>query len=273
MNISLTRVWPSTALVKGSVECRVNGSGQGIHMKGICCWMVAALAFAATFSAFALVDSPNTYDSKDVPARISAVGDPVAVIAPLPDYVSNGSWYDLDGTGSYDTDGGLIKDWSWEIALGTAVEISHASLHRYMFKELGLYKITLTVTDSQNQSNRSFTAVVSVLDKDGDNMPDWWELNYMGTVNETGSGDFDRDEYTNLEEYARGTDPSVKDPQPNLIDEMRSHWYVFAAIAAVIICIALAMWPILRRRRKVVEKKKIEAAIAIEKALEQDELE
>jgi len=241
-------------------------------MKGICCRTAAVLAFVVTLSAYVLVTTPSEFnDPKDVPARVSAVGDPVAVIAPLPDYVSNGSWYDLDGTGSYDTNGGLIRDWFWEISLGTTNETSHASLHRYMFKELGLYKITLTVTDSQYQSNRSFTAVVSVLDKDGDNMPDWWELSYMDTMNETSSGDFDGDGYTNLEEYASGTDPSVRDAQPNFVDEMVSHWYVFVLVAAVIIGAALSTLPLLRRRRKVEEKKKIAAAIAIEKALEQEE--
>ena len=241
-------------------------------MKGICCWIAAVLALAATTSAYVMVAVPaNDSERADVPARALAFGDPVSVIAPLPDYVSNGSWYDLDGRGSYDTDGGLIKDWSWEISLGSTVETSHASLHRYMFKELGLYKITLTVTDSMNQTNRSFTAVVSILDKDSDNMPDWWELKYFTTLDLTDSGDFDSDGYTNLEEYARGTDPTVKDSQPNFVDEMTSHWYVFVIAGAVIVGIVLSMWPYFRQRRMRHEKK-IEAAIAIEKALEQEEL-
>jgi len=240
-------------------------------MKGICCRTAAALVFAATLTACVLSTFQSPVASNDLPARVSAVGDPVAVITPLPDYVSNGSWYDLNGTSSYDTNGGLIKDWYWEISLGTTVETSHASLHRYLFKEVGLYKINLTVTDSQNQSNRSFTAVVAVLDKDGDNMPDWWELNYMETVNESGTGDFDSDGYTNLEEYARGTDPGELDPQPGFVDEMVDHWYVFVLAAAVIVGIILAIWPFLKRRRKVTEKKKIAAAIAIDRALEQEE--
>jgi hypothetical protein len=241
-------------------------------MKGICCWIAVVLAFAATTSALVLAAVPSEFDDRaELPARVLAAGDPVAVITPLPDYVSNGSWYDLNGTDSYDTDGGLIKDWFWEIALGSTVETSHASLHRYMFKDLGLYKITLTVTDSQNQTNRSFTAVVSVLDKDNDYMPDWWELLYIGTVNETDSDDHDGDGYTNLEEYAKGTNPSVKDSQPNFVDEMKSHWYVFVLAGAVIVGIGLSMWPFFRQRRKATEKKKIEAAIAIEKELEQEE--
>jgi len=240
-------------------------------MKGIICWTAAVLALAAIFSACSLDLPPSSTARDGTPARTLAVGDPVAVIAPLPDYVSNGSWYDLNGTGSYDTNGDLIKDWYWEITLGTTVETSHAMSHTYMFKELGLYKITLTVTDTQDQSGTSFTAVVSVLDTDGDNMPDWWELGYMDTMDETDSGDFDDDGYTNLEEYARGTNPNDPDPQPGLVDMMVSNWYVFVIAAAVVVGIILAIWPILKRKRKVQEKKKIQAAIAIEKALEQEE--
>lgn len=239
-------------------------------MKGICRLTAAVLAIAATTSAFVLIIVPGT-EWTETPARPLAVGDPVAVIAPLPDYVSNGSWYDLDARGSYDTDGGIIKDWLWEIALGETVETSHASLHTYMFKELGLYKITLTVTDSQNQTNRSFTAVVSVLDKDTDYMPDWWELQYFKNLDQTDKDDYDNDSYTNLEEYAKGTNPTVKDPRPGFVDSMVSHWYVFVIAAAIIVGAGLSMWPFLRRRRLAHEKKKIEAAIAIEKELEREE--
>jgi len=242
-------------------------------MKGICCWIAAVLAFAATTYTFVPVDDPSKIsDRTEIPARILAAGDPVAVITPLPDYVSNGSEYALNGTSSYDTDGGYILDWYWEITLGDEiVETSHFSIHMYLFKELGLYKITLTVADDQNQTNRSFTAVMSVLDKDADSLPDWWEFQTMGTMNELGSGDYDGDGYTNLEEYAQGTDPTIKDPQPNFADEMKSHWYVFVMAAAVIVGIVLSMWPFFRRRRERREKKKIEAAIAIERALQHED--
>lgn len=238
-------------------------------MKGICCWTAAVLAFAAITSAYLLVAVPSHDDSR-VPAQVCAAGDPVAVITPLPDYVSNGSWHDLDGSGSYDPNGGLITDWFWEIDFNGTVETSHASVHQYWFPDVGLYKITLTVTDSQNQTNKSFTAVVAILDQDSDYMPDWWEQQYFDSLSEIGSGDNDSDGYTNLEEYAKGTDPTVKDPQPGFVDEMITHWYVFVLVAAIIVAIVLSMWPFFRKRRKVQEKKKIAAAIAIEKELEQE---
>jgi len=249
-------------------------SWQGICVKGVCWWTAVVLAIATTTSALVLSSAPaRDAERPDVLTHSLAVGDPVAVIAPLPDYVSNGSWYDLDARDSYDTDGGIIKDWFWEIELGSKLETSHAALHRYMFRDLGLYKITLTVTDSMNQTNRSFTAVVSVLDTDGDNMPDWWELQYFDDLNQTDDGDYDGDSYGNLEEYAKGTDPSVKDAQPGFLDEMASHWYVFVIVAAIIVSIGLSIWPLLRKKRQVHEKQKIEAAIAIEKELDRDEQE
>ena len=241
-------------------------------MKGICCWTAAVLTIAAVTSAFLLVVTPSD-DQSEMPARSLAVGDPVAVIAPLPDYVSNGSSYDLDASGSYDTDGGIITDCYWEIAHGDIVETSHASLHNFLFLDVALYKITLTVTDNQNQSNRSFTAVVAILDQDGDQMPDWWEMHHFSDLDQTDKGDFDNDDYTNLEEYATGTDPTAKDPQPSFVDTMADHWYVFAIVAAIIVCIFLAMWPFMKRKRQVQEKKKIEAAIAIEKELDREDLE
>ena len=243
---------------------------QEIWMRGVCSWTVVILAILASTSAIAMLEVPAGKGA-DLPARASAVGDPVAVITPLPDYVSNGSWYDLNATDSYDTDGGFIKDYFWEIELNDSLETSHASLHRYMFKELGLYKITLTVTDNLNQTNRSFTAVVSVLDTDGDQMADWWEEQYFSSLDPTGTGDYDQDGYTNLEEYVTGTDPTVKDPQPNFVDTMAAHWYVFVLVAAIIVGIGLSIWPFLRRRRLSREKKKIEAAIEIEKELEREE--
>jgi len=212
-----------------------------------------------------------------MPAYSLADGEPIAVITPLPDYVSNGSEYALDGTDSYDTtSGGFIKDWYWEITFNETVETSHASLYTYTFKELGLYKINLTVTDNQNLTNRSFTAVVSILDKDGDQMSDWWEIDYFHSMNYSGSDDYDGDGYTNFVEFAKQTDPTVIDPtpkNPSFVDQMSSHWYVFVLAAAVVIGIVLSIYPFLRQRRMKHEKKKIEAAIAIEKELEREERE
>ncbi len=51
-----------------------------------------------------------------------------------------------------------------------------------------------------------------VIDSDADGLPDSWEMQYFGNLNQTASGDPDGDGYTNLEEYQNGTNPTVPDP-------------------------------------------------------------
>lgn len=46
-------------------------------------------------------------------------------------------------------------------------------------------------------------------DNDGDGLPDWWELQYFGNLNQTGSGDYDSDGVSNLMEYLLGRNPLV----------------------------------------------------------------
>jgi len=46
------------------------------------------------------------------------------------------------------------------------------------------------------------------VDSDGDRMPDWWEMFYFGTLARDGTGDFDGDGMTDLQEYIAGTDPT-----------------------------------------------------------------
>lgn len=197
-------------------------------------------------------------------ARSFAPGDPVAVIAPLPDYVSNGSLWNLDGSDSI----GEIVSYTWNVTFNGTAEIMTARSQVYRFQLPGLYKITLTVVDNTSRSSTAFTAVVAMLDKDQDSLPDWWEENYFGDLSQTASGDFDNDGYDNLEEYAKGTDPTVKDPSPTFAQMVKDNWYVVVIIAAVIVGVILISMPFLKKRRKVQEKKKIAAAIAIEKEIE-----
>ena len=157
---------------------------------------------------------------RTVPATVLADDAPVASIAPLPDYVSNGTWWLLDGRGST----GVIVSYVWNVTVAGATTILLAQSEVYMFKTLGLYKITLTVTDNQSRSDTAFTAVVSVLDSDQDSLPDWWEEKYFGDLNQTAEGDYDLDGYSNLEEYAQGTNPKVKNPHQTFTQLVKEHW-------------------------------------------------
>lgn len=45
-------------------------------------------------------------------------------------------------------------------------------------------------------------------DTDGDGMPDSWEMQYFGNLNQTATGDFDGDGVSNLSEYQQGRNPT-----------------------------------------------------------------
>ncbi|MFC1582828.1 right-handed parallel beta-helix repeat-containing protein, partial [Planctomycetota bacterium] len=51
-------------------------------------------------------------------------------------------------------------------------------------------------------------------DTDGDGMPDLWEFDQFGNLNQSGGGDADGDDFTNKQEYDAGTDPMDAASQP-----------------------------------------------------------
>jgi len=190
------------------------------------------------------------------------------VIGWLPNEVSNGTWWNLDASQSYDPDG-IIANYTWNITINNATTYLYAQGESFKFKALGLYKIMLTVQNTSGNSSTAFTAVYSIVDLDGDDLPDWWEVKHFGAIPEqSGSDDYDNDGYSNLQEYASRTDPTVKNAQPTLVENLKDNWMYLAAIAAVVVAIVLALWPIMKKRRKQEEKKTVEAALEIERALE-----
>jgi hypothetical protein len=227
--------------------------------------VLAVLIVTTVLSAWAELADPA--DRPEQAATVLADGDPVAVIAPLPDYVSNGTWWTLDGSGSQ----GVIVSYLWNVTGGGQTTFLHSMSEIFWFRTLGLYKIILTVTDNQTLNSTAFTAVVSVLDSDSDSLPDWWEMRYFEDLDETASGDYDGDKFDNLEEYAKGTDPEVVDPRPTFFQMVKENWTVAALIIAGLVGAALVLYPLLSRRHKKKEKRMVEAAIAIEKALEDED--
>lgn len=55
------------------------------------------------------------------------------------------------------------------------------------------------------------------LDTDADGLPDWWEMDFFGDLDETANGDFDGDGYDNGEEYAANADPTYSNPVPAIL--------------------------------------------------------
>ncbi|MCK4454882.1 MAG: hypothetical protein KAU99_00890 [Thermoplasmata archaeon] len=62
--------------------------------------------------------------------------------------------------------------------------------------------------------------IVADEDSDQDGLPDWWELEYFGDLSYGADDDPDLDDFTNLEEYEAGTDPTdeTSKPRPPRID-------------------------------------------------------
>jgi hypothetical protein len=58
-------------------------------------------------------------------------------------------------------------------------------------------------------------------DADRDKMDDEWEKKYIGSLNEQGSGDFDGDGVSNMDEYRRRTNPAAEE---ELVYEVPSNW-------------------------------------------------
>jgi len=51
-----------------------------------------------------------------------------------------------------------------------------------------------------------------IVDTDANGLPDWWELEYFGSIGVNPAADPDGDGFPNLEEYLVGTQPTVADP-------------------------------------------------------------
>ena len=62
-----------------------------------------------------------------------------------------------------------------------------------------------------------------VTDTDEDGMPDIWEIDYFGNMNQDGVSDYDGDGLSNVNEYQKHTDPTNPDTDS---DQMPDGWEV-----------------------------------------------
>ena len=232
---------------------------------------IVALLSLALLAACGIVSQSSAPGPSPEPANLVRVlqipGEPHADIAPLPPEVSNGTSWFLDGRGSYDD--GFVTNWTWVIETPNSTEHYYLAGQSYVFRTLGLYLITLTVTDNNGTSDEAFTAVYSILDSDSDGLPDWWEMWFFVSLAESGADDYDGDGWTNLQEYANDLDPTEEDARPGLIHELAKNWVYIVAIIVAAVVLFIALQPMMRKRRKSEEKKKIDAALEIERVLQE----
>ena len=240
------------------------------HSVKVACIAVTLVALTLALGASMVIHSQDAPNAEPVKAHVLSDGI-VARITPLPNEVSNGTRQWLDASGSTCTQG-ILLNYTWIIEFNGTMTYGYAKEQPFKFEQLGLYKITLIVSNTtvakQSGYAVNFTAVYSILDEDSDSLPDWWELYYFKNLDQTGSGDYDHDGYTNLEEFARQSDPTVKNAQPGLVDMLVKNWVYLVAIVAVIVVAFVLLFPRYKRKQKDQVKKKIEAAIEIEKALD-----
>ncbi|NIQ55684.1 MAG: calcium-binding protein, partial [Gammaproteobacteria bacterium] len=74
----------------------------------------------------------------------------------------------------------------------------------------GSYTLGFRASDGNLESSRTVGVTVRwIHDRDGDGMRDDWEKKYFGDLDRDGTGDYDNDGFTDLEEYENGMDPTL----------------------------------------------------------------
>lgn len=83
--------------------------------------------------------------------------------------------------------------------------------------QAGRYEVVFTATDGVLTTSRRTALIInSVLDSDGDGLLDTWELEKFGSLSRDGSGDYDGDGISDIEEFLLGSDPAIGDHAPTL---------------------------------------------------------
>lgn len=75
--------------------------------------------------------------------------------------------------------------------------------------KVGRYVIMRWLSGYGGWAAASEIEIYKITDNDADGMPDAWEYSYFGNVSRNGSGDFDGDGYTDLQEFQNKTDPKL----------------------------------------------------------------
>jgi len=87
--------------------------------------------------------------------------------------------------------------------------------------QAGTYEIIFAASDGElKDTQRVVLTIYSIYDTDGDGMRDDWEMSHFGAQDRDGTGDFDGDGLTDLEEFLGGSDPIVSETVPSIPDPL-----------------------------------------------------
>ncbi len=125
---------------------------------------------------------------------------------------------------------------------------------RDTFELIGRYTVYIHASDYANNtvstSSKSFWITTEVDDTDGDGLPDWWEEKYMLNPKSIidAAMDSDGDGYSNIEEYAMGTNPQKDIFMQNAVARIKENrWYLLGSLTLFIVLVVLALYGMRRR--------------------------
>ena len=112
---------------------------------------------------------------------------------------------------------GSITTYTWDFGDGTR---SHLANPTHTFAGAGTYTVTLKV-EGLNGTDATTGEVDAInVDSDGDGLPDFWEIDFFGNLDQGAGDDPDGDGFTNLQEYESGTDPTQSDATPPAVSSL-----------------------------------------------------
>jgi hypothetical protein len=81
--------------------------------------------------------------------------------------------------------------------------------------QAGTYDITFKASDGMFEDRQRAALTIHPMDdSDGDGMLDAWEVQYFGSLDRDGNGDFDQDGISDLDEFIYGSDPTLEEHAP-----------------------------------------------------------
>jgi len=151
----------------------------------------------------------------------------------------------FNGSQSSDNSGSIFN-YTWTfIYSGLHIELYSVETS-YQFNIVGNYEVILNVTDfvGNSATDKLWVNVTSIEDSDNDGLPDSWEQEHFGNLEQDATGDPDSDGFTNYQEWQNGTDPMVSDKQT----PAEFPWWIILVLIIIIMIVFILL--LLLKRRK-----------------------